>query len=219
MTPSRGVLASHFGDLKQQHAAASLGMWIFLATEVMVFGALFTAYTVYRAAYPAEFAAASQKLNVVFATLNTVVLLTSSLTMALAVHAAQAGSRQVLVRLLAVTALLGTAFMVIKGFEYLGDYRENLMPGLAFDENEWLRAGINPKQVKLFLIFYYVMTGLHAVHLIVGIALLSVLGLRAWRGQFSPDYHSPVEVGGLYWHFVDLVWIFLLPLLYLVGPR
>jgi cytochrome c oxidase subunit 3 len=232
------VLAHHFENLEQQHDAASLGMWAFLATEVMVFGGLFTGYTVYRWLYPEAFATASRHLNVWFGGVNTLVLLTSSLTMVLGVHAAQTGRRQALVRCLLLTALLGTAFLVIKGFEYYGDYVDNLIPGLAFDESEWQpparvsgegKAGtpqvraeegaLFPQRVKLFFVFYYVMTGLHALHLIIGIGIMLVLTLLAWRGRFTGEYYFPVDVGGLYWHFVDVIWIFLLPLLYLVGSR
>jgi cytochrome c oxidase subunit 3 len=190
-------------------------MWIFLATELMVFGALFTGYTVYRHKFEADFAAGSEKLNLWFGGVNTFVLLTSSLTMALGVYCAQIGRRQLLVACLVLTALLGTAFLVIKGFEYHGDYVENLVPGLRFDDKEWREPG----RVKLFLMFYYIMTGLHAVHLIVGIVIISVLAVQAARGRFTTHYHGPIEVGGLYWHFVDVVWLFLLPLLYMAGPR
>jgi cytochrome c oxidase subunit III len=219
MSTKPTALAHHFADLEQQHEAASLGMWIFLATEVMVFGGLFTAYAVYRALFAAEFAAASEHLNPWFGAINTIVLLTSSLTMAMAVHEARFGHRRSLTAYLTLTALLGTAFLVIKGFEYAGDYQDRLVPGLAFDESEWRTAGLDPNKVKLFLLLYYIMTGLHAVHLIIGIGILVVLTLLARRGWFSPVYYSPVEVSGLYWHFVDVIWIFLLPLLYLVGAK
>jgi cytochrome c oxidase subunit 3 len=222
------VLAHHFENLEQQHEAASLGMWVFLGTELMVFGGLFTGYTVYRWLYPEAFAAASRELNVWFGGVNTLVLLTSSLTMALGVRAAQTGRRHVLVRMLLLTALLGATFLVIKGFEYYADYRDDLVPGLAFDmdDERWVppepvsgERALFPQHVKLFLVFYYVMTLLHALHLTIGIAILLVLAALAWRGRFTPDYYSPVDVGGLYWHFVDVVWIFLLPLLYLIGTR
>jgi cytochrome c oxidase subunit III len=215
MSSKADPLAHHFADLEQQHEAAQLGMWIFLATELMFFGGLFTAYTVYRHHHPEAFAAASGKLNLVLGGINTVVLLTSSLTVVLALHAARTGQRERLTLWLAVTAVLGTAFLVIKGFEYHGDYAENLMPGLAFVEAEWK----NPAGVKLFLLIYYLMTGVHAVHLIIGIVLMCVLAVMAWQNRFTAANHSPVEVCGLYWHFVDVVWIFLLPLLYMVGIR
>jgi cytochrome c oxidase subunit 3 len=213
------VLAHHFEDLGQQHEAATLGMWVFLATELMVFGGLFAGYTVFRVYYPNEFEAGSRALNVYFGGVNTVVLLTSSLTMVLAVHAMQVGRRPRAVNWLIATALLGTAFLVIKGFEYYHDYLDNLVPILAFEDEEWLAKGLHPGRVKLFLMLYYIMTGLHASHLIVGISIIGILAWLAHKGRFTPSYYSPVEVGGLYWHFVDVVWIFLLPLLYLVGTR
>ena len=208
-------LASHFADLEQQHEAATLGMWIFLATELMFFGGLFTAYAVYRHTHAEEFTAASARLNLIFGSVNTVVLLTSSLTMALAVYAARIGRREWLTTCLAVTALLGIAFLVIKGFEYHGDYVEGLVPGLAFDDGEWDK----PAGVQLFFLLYYIMTGVHALHLIIGIALLTILAILAWRGRYTSANHATVEVAGLYWHFVDVIWIFLLPLLYMVGVR
>jgi cytochrome c oxidase subunit III len=211
-------LAHHFADPQQQHDTATLGMWLFLVTEAMVFGGLFLAYTVYRVANPAEFAAASRKLNVVFGGVNTIVLLTSSLTMALAVYWAQHGQRDSHVTWgLVLTAVLGATFLVIKGFEYHEDYVEKLMPGLAFEDQDW--KGLRPERVKMFLVIYYTMTGLHAVHLGIGIVWMSILAVMAWNGRFSPAYNYPVEVGGLYWHFVDVIWVFLLPLLYLVGVR
>jgi cytochrome c oxidase subunit III len=212
-------LAHHFADPEQQHQTAALGMWVFLATELMLFGGLFLAYTVYREANPAEFAAASQHLNIVFGGVNTVVLLTSSLTMALAVYWAQRDQRERLTWGLVLTALLGVAFLVIKGFEYHGDYVENLMPGLAFNDDEWTQKHLRPERVRMFLMIYYMMTGLHAVHLIIGITIIIILAVLARSGRFTPAYYYPVEVGGLYWHFVDVIWVFLLPLLYLVGTR
>ncbi len=212
-------LAHHFRDPAQQHETATLGMWLFLATELMVFGALFTGYAAYRYQYPREFDAASRELNIVFGGVNTVVLLTSSLTMALGVWAAQLGRRRLLVWMLVATAALGTLFLVIKFFEYREDYEQNLVPGLAFDPVAWRARSLDPRHVQLFLMFYYIMTGLHAVHLVIGIGLIGILAILAARGRFAPLYYSPVEVGGLYWHFVDVIWIFLLPLLYLAGTR
>jgi cytochrome c oxidase subunit 3 len=212
-------LAHHFANPQQQHDTATLGMWMFLVTEVMIFGGLFLSYTVYRIKFAPEFAAASGQLNIVFGGVNTIVLLTSSLTMALAVYWAQQGKRDYLVGGLLLTAALGTAFLVIKAFEYHGDYVENLMPGLAFHDEEWIQRGLHPERVKMFLVIYYIMTGLHAVHLLIGILLMVILALMARRRAFTPAYFYPVEVGGLYWHFVDVVWVFLLPLLYLVGVR
>ena len=221
MSANNSPLAHHFADLEQQHEVAVLGMWIFLATELMVFGALFTGYAVYRNLYLAEFTAGSRALNIWFGGVNTVVLLSSSLTMALSVHGAQVGRRKVVAKCLALTALLGTAFLVIKGFEYYGDFVDGLVPGMAFNDQDWLgrETPLNPGKVKLFLFFYYAMTGLHGIHLIIGIVFITVLTILARRGRFTPQYYGPIEVGGLYWHFVDVVWLFLLPLLYLIGPR
>jgi cytochrome c oxidase subunit 3 len=213
---ANAILWHHFDDLEHQQEANVLGMWVFLSTEVLVFGALFTGYTVYRLSYPAAFEEASSHLNVWIAAVNTVVLLTSSLTMALAVRAAQLGRRRHLTLGLAATALLGMLFLAIKAVEYTIDYRDGLVPGLSFQAKDW-NAG--PAHVQLFLVFYYILTGLHALHMVVGISVVAALTLMAARGAFVPDYYAPIEAWGLYWHFVDVVWIFLLPLLYLVGTR
>jgi cytochrome c oxidase subunit 3 len=219
MSSEHGYLAHHFDNLDQQREAGRFGMWAFLSSELMVFGGLFTGYVAYRVAYPLAFEEASRHLNLLIGGINTVVLLTSSLTMALAVHAAQTGQQRRLVNLLLVTALLGTAFMGLKTVEYLQDYRENLVPGLAFQPSEWHERGVNPQQVQLFLMCYYIMTGLHALHLIIGVILLLIVAYHARHGAYVPEHYAPVELTGLYWHFVDLVWLFLLPLLYLVGTR
>jgi cytochrome c oxidase subunit 3 len=211
LTESRTALAHQFDDPAQQFDASSLGMWTFLLTEIMFFGGLFVSYTVYRAAYLEGFIAGSHHLDVILGTLNTGVLISSSLTMALAVHAAQVGRQKLLPRFLMLTLVLGLVFLGIKGYEYWHKYHDALMPGVRFHSEEPLA-----RQVELFLIFYFVMTGVHALHMIVGVGLLAVLVLRSWRGHFSPEYHTPIEVIGLYWHFVDIVWIFLYPLLYLV---
>jgi len=209
---SHDALAAQFDDLRQQHEAASLGMWVCLVTEILFFGGLFLGYTVYRTTYPEAFREASHHLDMLLGAVNTAVLIGSSLTMALSVHSAQEGKRRALVGFLLVTMLLGAVFLGIKGTEYTHKYHEHLVPGLRF-EYDAPHAG----QVQLFLALYFVMTGLHAFHLTVGIGLLGVLAVLAWRGCFSPDYYAPIETSGLYWHFVDLVWIFLFPLLYLIG--
>jgi cytochrome c oxidase subunit III len=207
-----GALAEQFDDLTQQHEAASLGMWVFLVTEILFFGGLFAGYTVYRAIYPEGFREASHHLDLLLGGINTAVLITSSLTMALAVHSVQEGQRRAVLRFLLLTLMLGAVFLGIKGTEYAHKYAEELVPGLRFGY-----SGPHPSQVQLFLSFYFVMTGLHAFHMLVGMALLGVLAFLAWRGHFSAAYYAPVETSGLYWHFVDIVWIFLFPLLYLVG--
>ena len=218
MSANDSTLAHHFADHEQQHEVTVLGMWIFLATELMVFGGLFAGYTVYRAEFPAEFAAGSGKLDIWFGAINTVVLLSSSLTMALGVYGAQAGRRNYLVTCVALTALLGTVFLVIKGFEYHNDYVERLVPGFSFEDSDWTPP-LRPEKVKLFLLFYYTMTGLHGIHLLIGIVFMTILTVLARRGRFTPRNYGLIEVGGLYWHFVDVVWLFLLPSLYLIGPR
>lgn len=205
-------LAHHFDDLEQQYEAASLGMWVFLLTEIMFFGGLFAGYTVYRTAYPGAFAEGSHHLDLVLGSMNTAVLIGSSLTMALAVRAAQIGQRKALVTFLLCTLLLGLVFLSIKGVEYRHKFIEHLFPGSSFDYQ-----GPNAGQVQIFFSFYIGMTGMHALHMIIGIGLMAVLALRAWQGRFSPTYYAPVEIVGLYWHFVDIVWIFLFPLLYLLG--
>ncbi len=216
---ANAILWHHFDDLEHQQEANVLGMWVFLSTEVLVFGALFTGYTVYRLSYPAAFEEASSHLSIGIAAVNTVVLLTSSLTMALAVRAAQLGRRRHLTIGLAATALLGMLFLAIKAVEYTIDYRDGLVPGLSFHAKDWNADPEHVQHAQLFLVFYYILTGLHALHMVVGISIVAVLTLMAARGAYGPEYYAPVEAWGLYWHFVDGVWIFLLPLLYLVGTR
>jgi cytochrome c oxidase subunit III len=209
------VLAEQFDDLDQQHEASSLGMWIFLATEIMFFGGLFTGYTIYRNLHLPGFVEGSHHLNVQIGAINTMVLICSSLTMALAVHAAQLGKRKQLITFLICTMLLGLAFILTKILlEWRHDYLEHLAPGLNFSY-----PGPNARSVELFFVFYFVMTGVHALHMVIGVGILAVLLVMAWKGKFSPERYNPVEVTGLYWHFVDIVWIFLFPLLYLIGGR
>ena len=209
-----GGLAHQFDDLAQQHEAGNLGMWVFLATEVMFFGGLFAGYSVYRALYLPAFEAGSRLLDVKLGAANTAVLIGSSLTMALAVRSAQLGRRKALILFLLLTIALGSVFLGVKGYEYYHKFENHLVPGIDFIYDQPYAP-----QVELFLCFYFFMTALHAVHMIIGIGILAVLAMMAWRGRFSPDYYSPVEVSGLYWHFVDIVWIFLFPLLYLIGGR
>ena len=209
------ALAHQFEDLEQQHEAASLGMWIFLATEVMFFGGLFAGYTIYRNLYLPGFEVGSHMLNVSIGAVNTAVLICSSLTMALAVRAAQMGKRNALVSFLILTIALGLAFVLIKlTLEWRHDYWEGFAPGLNFTF-----AGPNAKSVELFFCFYFLMTGVHALHMVVGVGVLGVLLVQGWKGRFGPDRFNAVEAAGLYWHFVDIVWIFLFPLLYLIGGR
>jgi len=205
-------VAHQFDDADQQHEASALGMWLFLITEIMFFGGLFTAYVVYRSAFPAAFHAASKELDIGLGAFNTVVLLTSSLTMALSVRAAQIGKRGMLVVCLLLTIALGLTFLGVKAYEYQHKWHEHLVPGPYF-----LFHGPDPTNAQLFFSLYFAMTGLHALHMIIGVGLLGVLTVRGAQGMFSRFYYTPVELSGLYWHFVDLVWIFLFPLLYLLG--
>ena len=221
--PVRHRLEEQYENLEQQHQAATLGIWVFLATEVMFFGALFVAVFVNRSLYPVEFERASSRLNWVIGGVNTLVLLLSSLMIVLAVHYAQRGVRKRVVVFLGLTALLGVCFLCLKGVEYYGDYVENLIPGWRFNAEEWVsREGLRPDQVphvKLFLFLYWVMTSLHALHVTIGICVVLIVMVLARRGRFSAEYYTPVDVTGLYWHFVDVVWIFLLPTLYLLGTH
>jgi cytochrome c oxidase subunit 3 len=205
-------LAHHFDNLEQQAEATTLGMWVFLVTEVLFFGGLFLVYTVYRSKYPDAFAAASHELVVWAGTLNTAVLITSSLTMALAVNAAQMGNRRLLMLLLAVTMLFGCVFLGVKAFEYYTEFKEHHVPGAGFQfEAEHFR------HAQIFFSLYFIMTGLHALHMIIGLGIMSVMFWWAYSGIITREYYSPIEISGLYWHFVDIVWIFLFPLLYLIG--
>ncbi len=213
------ALAHHFDSLEQQHDAARLGMWTFLVTEIMLFGAVLTGYAVYRAAFPAEFEAGSARLDVILGGVNTAILLGSSLTMALAVQSAQLGRRKAIIVFLLLTVALGIVFLAVKASEYLHDYRESLIPGLRFDEARWESTVPEPSRVQLFFVLYFVLTGLHAVHMLIGMGVLLFVAWRARTGRYDSEYHTPVEMAGLYWHFVDIVWIFLFPLLYLIGTR
>ncbi|HEY2710963.1 MAG TPA: cytochrome c oxidase subunit 3 family protein [Chthoniobacterales bacterium] len=214
MSEAASLVAEQFDDLEQQHEADKLGMWIFLATEVLFFGGLFLSYTVYRYLYPNVFAAASRHTEVILGGANTAILLFSSTLMALAVRSAQLSRRKPLIWLLLGTALFGIAFMVVKGFEYHKDFIDHLVPGAAF---QWHEA--NPQAAEIFFWLYFAMTGLHAIHVTIGIILMLVLALLAGRGKFQNGNYMTVEIAGLYWHFVDIVWVFLFPLLYLAGHR
>jgi cytochrome c oxidase subunit III len=220
-------LAHHFESMEQQNQSNALGMWLFLAQEVMFFGGLFVAYAVYRFKYPEAFAVASGYLSLGWGAFNTVVLICSSLTMAMAVHSAQLGDNRKVIRYLLATMLLAGIFLGVKGIEYSAKAEANLMPGPSFEyvpdfDNYSVPVtaeSAGPEfagNVQLFFSFYMVMTGLHALHMVIGLGIMIWLIARAARREFSAAYFAPVEMTGLYWHFVDIVWIFLFPLVYLV---
>ena len=208
-------LAHQFDDIEQQREAGTLGMWAFLITEILFFGGMFMAYILYRTKYPDAFASASAHLDWRLGGANTAVLIISSLTMALAVYYAQTGNRKLLMLFLVLTMLLGATFLGVKGYEYYHKYLDHLIPGFGFT---WHGHG-DPQQVQMFYFIYFMMTGIHALHMIVGLGIMTVILIMAKRARFTPEYHSPVEISGLYWHFVDIVWIFLFPLLYLLGAH
>jgi cytochrome c oxidase subunit 3 len=237
------LVPEQFEDRFQQKEAVTLGMWTFLATEVLFFGALFTGYTIYRHQYPNAFRQGSLDLKWYMGGVNTAVLLLSSFFMAMAVHAAAIGSNSKIIRYLIITIIVGCLFLAIKGTEYYIEYCEHLVPGSnfwlhkpseeqvgpvvrGFDKfEEWFKTKVSkPEQEadqrqqdeQLFMLFYFIMTAIHATHMIIGICIMLVLVAMAKRGVFSEKYHNPVEMFGLYWHFVDIVWVFLFPTLYLL---
>lgn len=201
-----------YATLPQQHEAAQLGMWTFLATEILFFGGLILAYLVYHYGYPQDFAAAGRHTKVVIGTANTAILLTSSFFVAWAVTAGKAGFGRGAATLLASAAVLCVIFLALKGWEYTEEYREQLVPALNFSFDTAHARG-----AQLFFIFYYIATGLHAIHVAVGIAVLLAIARRARQQRYGAEYHAPLTVAGLYWHFVDAVWIVLYALIYLPG--
>ena len=228
------ALQHHFENMEQQREAGTLGMWVFLVTEIMFFGGMFMAYILFRNSYPAAFASASNHLDIRLGAVNTGVLIVSSFTMALAVYGTQIGNRRLQITCLVLTLVLGLTFLGIKAVEYNDKYKDHLIPGRLIPGNPFrpevqvegqpldphklhLLPGATVRQVELFYWIYFAMTGMHALHMIIGAGILSFLLYFSIKGRYDPEYHSPVEVSGLYWHFVDIVWIFLFPLLYLLG--
>ena len=240
----RPELRHHFADVEQQRNAATLGMWWFLGTEIMFFGGMFCAYLIYRRWYFPEFAAASRSLSLPIGTFNTTVLICSSLTVAMSVRAAQLGNRKMQVRMLLLTLVFGLAFLGIKTKEWSDKYREHHIPtfdynvvggeGDLIQENKHLlgidKVGNDPvklrareaeiqQHTKVFYSLYFALTGMHAIHMLIGVGLFGVVTWMAHKGRFTPEYHTPLEIAGLYWHFVDIVWIYLFPLLYLIDRK
>lgn len=248
-TEHHPALVHQFDDMEQQREASTFGMWVFLLTEIMMFGGLFAAYLIYRIKFYEAWEAGSRSISVSWGFANTLILIGSSFTMAMAVWAAQKGSRKLQVMFLIFTMILGAAFLGVKAKEYTDKYEECHIPGhiigmpfnatggcdvnhpkLGNIQEEFMehRAQVGKpvtevfarqtaQQTQIFFSFYFAMTGLHAFHMVIGLGLLTWLTLRASRGQFGPQYYTPIELGGLYWHFVDIVWIYLFPLLYLIN--
>jgi cytochrome c oxidase subunit III len=205
------VLAPYFSTLEQQREVNQLGMWVFLVTEVMLFGGIFLSYSVYTFSHPEAFTAASRELNLFLSTTNTFILLCSSLTMALAVRSAQLGRRKALVFFLIATIILGVTFLGLKGMEYYEEYQHYLIPGPSFQFEEEYRG-----PAQLFFALYFAATGLHGVHMIVGALVLTYLTIKSWRGFYTSLNYDDIENAGLYWHFVDIAWVFIFPLFYLI---
>jgi cytochrome c oxidase subunit 3 len=241
---ARPELRHHFADEEQQRNAASLGMWWFLGTEIMFFGGMFCAYLIYRRWYFPEFAVASRSLSLPIGTFNTTVLICSSLTVAMSVRAAQLGNRKLQLKMLLLTLVFGLAFLGIKAKEWGDKYKEHHIPtfhynvvggegDLVFENAKFL--GINQlrndpvklrareaeiqRHTQVFYSLYFALTGMHAIHMIVGVGIFIVITWMAYKGKFTPEYHTPLEIAGLYWHFVDIVWIYLFPLLYLIDRK
>ena len=217
------IVAEQFEDAEQQLEASMLGMWTFLATEILFFGVLFVSFELLRLRWHEAFAQGSRELLLWAGGINTAVLLTSSLLVALMVRAAKLGNNKQVIWLLLGAIVLGVAFLGIKATEYYVEAQEHLVPGINFSTIPPHEAHLPPEQQhprpdpqRLFMLFYFIMTGFHALHMIAGIGVLSVMAVLTWRGHFSPEYHNPLEISGLYWHFVDVVWIFLYPCLYLL---
>jgi cytochrome c oxidase subunit 3 len=204
--------AEQFDDAEQQREASTLGMWTFITTEVLFFGVLFAGYALCRVRFPQAFIAGSRRTDMLLGTLETAVLLLSSCAIALAVREVQLGGRRVATWLVIGTAALGVAFLVMHGFEYAAEYHEGLIPGVHY-----IQAGPNAAPMQLFFCLYYFITGFHGLHVTIGVIVLLVMAKRTQRGDFDQDYHTPLELSALYWHLVDLVWIFVFPLMYLVG--
>jgi cytochrome c oxidase subunit 3 len=207
-------LAHHFESMEAQKEASLLGMWLFLVTEILFFGGALTAYLIYRSWYPDAFAMASSEIAILPGAINTAVLILSSLTMALAVHAAQTNERGKIMFFIVITMILGAAFLGIKAYEYHEKYIEHHIPGFGLPfvfEEPYARPA------QIFFSIYFVLTGLHALHMIIGLGIMTWMFIWTKNGIISADYYAPIEIAGLYWHFVDIVWIFLFPLLYLIG--
>lgn len=209
--PDRYV-EEQFDDPVQQREAATFGMWVFLSTEILFFGVLFASYTVCRVLHPDGFVIASRRTDMLFGSIETALLLVSSSLIALALRAIKLDQRRLAVRLMVGTALLGICFLIMHGFEYYKEYTEHLIPGVNF-----MQTGPFAHEIGLFFCLYYFITGFHSLHVLIGVSVILVLALRVWRGAFGPQRYTTLELTALYWHLVDIVWVFVYPLIYLVG--
>jgi cytochrome c oxidase subunit 3 len=205
-------LREQFSSPEQQRETTTIGMWIFLMTEVMLFGGLFVAYTVYRLSHPQAFDLGSSEMESSIGAINTAVLICSSLTMALAVYSSEVGKQKMILLYLALTMIIGALFLVLKMTEYHDHWLEHKVPGFWF-----VQQGAHAPAVQMFFVFYFLMTGLHALHMTIGLGILSVLLFRTFLGCFTAEYHTPIDMGGLYWHFIDIVWVFLYAIFYIPG--
>jgi len=201
----------HFVDAEQQFDSAKMGMWIFLVTEILFFGGLFATYTVFRVMHPDLFAEASKELDVLWGTVNTLVLIGSSLTVAMAIKSAQLNQTRNVAINLCITIVLAFIFLMIKYFNWMHHFSLGIYPGTAYSF-----TGIDNPHASIFFSLYYLMTGLHGIHVIVGIGIMTWLLVKTLKGEFNSEYYTPLEIGGLYWHLVDIIWIFLYPLFYLI---
>jgi len=204
-------LAHHFANMDRQVDAARLGMWLFLSTEVLLFVGLFVAYSVYRFSFPNAWAQASRHSEIWAGTTNTFVLITSSLTVALAIHFVRVNAPRLAVIMLAITLAFGLVFMGIKSIEYWNHFHEGALPGKYYRLHEVMLPG-----VSMYWSLYFLMTGLHGLHVLIGMTVIGVVMYRTAHGYYDSGYYVGIELAGLYWHLVDLIWIFLFPLLYLV---
>jgi cytochrome c oxidase subunit 3 len=209
-------LQTPYRDLDQQRETATLGMFVFLLTELMMFGGLFCSYLVYRTLYFPSFQEGSKHMDLTIGAVNTAVLICSSLTMALGVKASQQGRSKTIVFFMVITLLFGCTFLGLKAIEYHHHWRMHEVPGVNFELASHA-VNVDPGKVQLFFSLYFLMTGLHALHMLIGIGLVTWVAISAHKGRYTAAYHNPVENVGLYWHFVDIVWIYLFPLLYLIS--
>jgi cytochrome c oxidase subunit 3 len=216
MGPAKPLLPVQWETKAQHNESNILGMWLFIAQEIMFFGGLFTAYAVYRMKYPDAWAAGAEHLNVPLGALNTVVLLVSSLTMAMSVYFTQTDRYRALLASFAATLILGATFLVVKYFEYTAKWETGYVPALNWHPEHLPHDIPNQHAIQLYYVLYFTMTGMHALHMVIGIVLGGIFWVMAAKRKYGPNRHMPIEIFGFYWHFVDIVWVFLFPMIYLI---